>query len=41
MDEYLKLQKDDWNNLVSDETQCMRLSTEKEIKYLSKLDKNC
>ncbi|MCJ1379771.1 hypothetical protein MMC17_002874 [Xylographa soralifera] len=37
---YLQLRKDKWNALVGDDTQCMRLSTEEEVKLLSSGSKN-
>ncbi|KAI9872596.1 MAG: hypothetical protein M1830_001428 [Pleopsidium flavum] len=40
MSDYLELQRDEWNNVVGDDSQCMRLSQQEEIKYLSNLNKN-
>ena len=39
--EKLDLKLSEWNELVSDETQCMRLSQDDEIKFLSSRNKNC
>ena len=37
----LKLKLNEWHSLVSDATQCMRLSHEDEIKFLSSKNVNC
>lgn len=37
----LELKLQEWNQVVSDETQCMRLSHEDEIKLLSSRNANC
>lgn len=41
MADYLELKLQEWNSIVSDETQCMRLSPEEEVRYLSQRNKNC
>lgn len=41
MADYIELKQDEWNNVVDDETQCMVITQEEEIKYLSRLNKNC
>ncbi len=40
MADYIELKQDEWNNVVDDETQCMVITQEEEIKYLSRLNKN-
>ncbi len=40
MSEYLELKLDEWNDVVDDESQCMVLSPDEEIKYLSMRNKN-
>ena len=40
MSSYLELRKKDWNNVVDDWSQCMRVSTREEIEYLSGLNDN-
>lgn len=41
MADYIELKQDEWNNVVDDETQCMVITQDEEIKYLSRLNKNC
>lgn len=40
MSEYLELKKQDWNDVVSDETKHMRLSGPEEVAFLSDRDQN-
>lgn len=40
MADYIELKQDEWNNVVDDETQCMVITQEEEIRYLSRRNKN-
>lgn len=40
MADYIELKQDEWNNLVDDETQCMVITQEEEIRYLSRRNRN-
>ena len=40
MADYIELKHDEWNNVVDDETQCMVITQEEEIRCLSRRNKN-
>lgn len=38
--DYLELRRDEWNDIVDDSSQCMRISHQKEVEYLSSQNAN-